>query len=361
MSHDPAAGYDAATQNFNQEKEKKRSRKYQRAMAIVVVVLFIIGAIIIVLDLGNIHEIAGSARWDFAVYAFAAAVLVFLAQSGSYVLINRAMGIDLKAMYLLIVGVVSIAIGNLVSIVGAAEHVIRALLIVPRGYRAGDVISASVVHSYLKDIVILLLVPIGVIVLYATQTTEENVFMGLIGLGIGSLLLLALITAALFYRPLRSWLLRIFEKIWKLLGKIIRPLRERDVRPELERFEAAVENGKKALRKKPGVFIAVMALVGADWMFTLITLELAFMAFNTFVPAGILMAGFALGKTSGIISFIPGGLGIATLSMAGFYSLMGISIDIAALSVVLYRVISHYIPYLVSFLFYPYLLKKVGS
>ena len=340
------------------KKEKREVQKQQRIMLVVVLVLLAAGAAVVFLDVGNIRHAVSEARWDFVVYAFITTIIVLLAQSGSYVLVNRAMGIGLKNPDLLIIGVVSITIGNVVSVLGTAEHIIRALLIVPRGYRAGHVVSASIVHSYIKDLVILVLVPVGLAIMLPTTPLSNAKFFGLIGLGLASTALLAFITLALFFKPLRQWLLRVFAGLWHFLGNIIPPLERHDPSSEIERFDRAIEEAKTAFRARPRLLAPIGLLMLADWIFTLITLEFAFLAFNYPIQPGTLMVGYALGKVSGILSFVPGGLGIYTISTVGAYVLLGVPFFEASLAVVLFRVIYHYLPYPVSFVFYRYLLKR---
>jgi uncharacterized protein (TIRG00374 family) len=340
------------------KQEEKETQKQQTIMLVVVLVLLAAGAAIVLLNVGDIRRAVSNARWDFAVYAFMTTVLVLLAQSGSYVLVNRAMGISLKNPDLMIIGIVSITIGNVVSVLGTAEHIIRALLIVPRGYRAGHVISASAVHAYIKDLVILVLVPVGLAIMLPTTPLSDIKFFGLIGLGIASAALLVFITLALFFMPLRQWLLGVFAGLWHFLGHIIPPLKRHEPGPEIDRFDTAVEEAKKAFRARPALAAPIAFLILADWVFTLITLEFAFLAFNYPVQPGTLMVGYALGKVSGILSFIPGGLGIYTVSTVGAYVLLGVPFFEASVAVVLFRVIYHYAPYPVSFVFYRYLLKR---
>ncbi len=340
------------------EKQKKQAQKYQRAVIYTIIAFLAIGAIIITLDYSHIGDIISRARWSFASYAIIATFVVYLAQSSSYVIINRTMGIGLGRLELLEIGFVSIALGNVVGIIGAVEHIVRSLLIVPRGYRLGDVVAASLIHSYFKDLAILVLVPVGLLILLLSQSLPLHEFIGFLGLLIVALALLLVITLALLFRPLRWRLLQLFGKLWRLLAKMVHPMRRHQPDAEIKRLDSAVERGKEVFRKKPFTLTLIVLFMLADWVFTLVALEFTFMSFNVMVPVGILMTGYTLGKIAGIANFIPGGVGVTAASRAGAYHLFGIPLAVGLLVSILFRVIYYYLPYLVSFAFYRYLLSR---
>jgi uncharacterized protein (TIRG00374 family) len=72
---------------------------------------------------------------------------------------------------------------------------------------------------------------------------------------------------------------------------------------------------------------------------------------------GTLLTGFSLGITAGFISLVPGGLGVQEGSMAGIYALLGVPIQTALLSAILFRIIYYFIPFLISLGFYRRLLR----
>ncbi len=346
-------------QDLDLNQQRRNAEKYQRSVAIALLVAFVVGVVIIVLDRHQIAGILERADWRFAVYAVVTTAGVFLVESASYVVVNRVIGIRVDRLYLLLVGAISIAIGNVITVAGVAEHVLRALFLVPRGCRVGDVISASLIHSYIKDFVIWLLVPLGMVMLLLGGTLPPPVAAGTIVLGVASASLLGVVTAALFYAPLRRLLLRVFRWLWRFLGHIVPPLRRADPDADIERFDIAVDRGRKSLGKSPAALIGIVLLIAADWMFTLLTLELSFMALGVTPSLGVLTTSFALGRISGIISLVPGGIGIIGPSTAGAFALLGgVPFAVAVLAVALYRVVSNYIPYLVSFAFYRFLLRQ---
>ena len=60
------------------------------------------------------------------------------------------------------------------------------------------------------------------------------------------------------------------------------------------------------------------------------------------------MTGFAIGVTAGLVSMIPGGLGVQEGSMAGVYHLLGVPLQQAILASILFRVMYYFIPFFLS-------------
>ena len=74
---------------------------------------------------------------------------------------------------------------------------------------------------------------------------------------------------------------------------------------------------------------------------------------------GVLISGFSIGMTAGVLSMVPGGLGVQEGSMAGVYALLGVPVHQAILAAILFRVLYYFAPYLFSLSLYHRLLRKV--
>jgi uncharacterized protein (TIRG00374 family) len=100
-----------------------------------------------------------------------------------------------------------------------------------------------------------------------------------------------------------------------------------------------------------------MALIVIDWAFSAAALWFSFYALGVTLLPGELVAGFVIGTVAGVVSMIPGGLGVREGSTAGVFSLLGIALEPALLASVLYRVVYFMVPYAVSLGFYWRLLR----
>ena len=73
---------------------------------------------------------------------------------------------------------------------------------------------------------------------------------------------------------------------------------------------------------------------------------------------GVVVTGFAVGVAAGVMSMVPGGLGVQEGSMAGAYHLLGVPLEQGVLVSFLFRLVYYMIPFGVSLLFYRNVLRE---
>ena len=73
---------------------------------------------------------------------------------------------------------------------------------------------------------------------------------------------------------------------------------------------------------------------------------------------GVVVTGFAVGVAAGVMSMVPGGLGVQEGSMAGAYHLLGVPLEQGVLVSFLFRLVYYMVPFGVSLLFYPNVLRE---
>jgi hypothetical protein len=76
------------------------------------------------------------------------------------------------------------------------------------------------------------------------------------------------------------------------------------------------------------------------------------------VDPGVVVTGFAVGVAAGVMSMVPGGLGVQEGSMAGAYHLLGVPLEQAVLVSFLFRLVYYMTPFGVSLLFYRNVLRE---
>jgi uncharacterized protein (TIRG00374 family) len=328
--------------------------KYNRFIIIAVIAFVVTGLIIIALDRQQIVSIVGKANWVFAGIAAITTGGSYFFECYSYIVLNRLFNINPGYGKLFSIGFTSIAIGNVVSTpFGVTDHSIRGLLLIPRGFKSGDVIAASIFHSYIKDVAILVLAPGVMIYQLLTENLSPAASRILIIVAILTAALLAVFSLLFLSRVIRGYILRALFKVWRLIAR-------RNPQNIMGDFDNAVDETKTKLKEHPALGFILLGSMFADWIFALGSLELCFMAFGLTAPFTSVTSGYIVGKTAAIISLIPGGIGIQTLSTAGTYALLGIPFSIAILVDVLFRVIYQYIPYVISLFLFRYLLKSVS-
>ncbi len=328
--------------------------KSRRYIVTGIIAVLVIGVIIIVVEGGRVPAALGGASWPYLVLALAAAAGALLCQCWNYVLVNRLLGIDTGLVNLSEIGLVSIAFGNVISMpLGSTELSIRSALIVPQGYRFGDVATASLVHSYFKDVVILVLVPAVTLYELVTAAVSPRVSWLLVFIIALSMGLLVLLTLMFLSQKVRRYFLRIIGKIWRFLAR-------RSADRQIEDLDAAAERMKASLAGHPWTAAFLAALMLGDWVTTLACFDLCFRAFGLSLGVPVLVTGFVAGKIAAIASFVPGGIGIRSLTAAGTFALFGLDFKTVILPVVLFRVVYDFVPYLVSFALVRPVLKRVS-
>ncbi|HAI08542.1 MAG: hypothetical protein CL702_07565 [Chloroflexi bacterium] len=73
---------------------------------------------------------------------------------------------------------------------------------------------------------------------------------------------------------------------------------------------------------------------------------------------GVVVTGFAVGVAAGVMSMVPGGLGVQEGSMAGAYHLLGVPLEQGVLVSFLFRLVYYMVPFGVSLLFYRNVLRE---
>jgi uncharacterized protein (TIRG00374 family) len=194
------------------------------------------------------------------------------------------------------------------------------------------------------------LLPVGLVYMIVHHSGTGNTA---IGLGLTTILLLFLVgiaTAVVFYRSFRLAVLHILDIVTRF---VIR----RSIESSLKSFNSAMALGVAAIAKRPLTIVPVLLLIIVDWAFSLAALWFCFSALGNPIHLGVLITGFAVGVTVGNFSMVPGGLGVQEASMAGVYSLLGVSFESAILAAVLFRVVADFIPFIISLGFYKRLLS----
>ena len=322
-----------------------------RVATAAVVLLALTGALLVLLDWQEVRGVLVRADWHWMPLALAITAISYLCLSYSFASVNRTFNIQLDWPSLLGVGFVSSAM--IAAIGGLAGHSLRLLLMTRRGLATGDVMAPSLFHSYLESLVFFALIPIGFGYLLLTHPLSPGVALWL-GIGTGILGLAFAATAVVFfYAPARSLALWLVGSVWRLVVR-------RDIGPSLRDFEATLSRGLATLRGRPLVLGLPVALVLADRIARVAVVWVCFHALGSEIGLGVTATGFAVGVAAGVMSMVPGGLGVQEGSMAGTYHLLGVPLEEAILASLLFRAIYYMAPFAVSLAFYRGVLRVHG-
>jgi uncharacterized protein (TIRG00374 family) len=324
--------------------------RHQHAVATAVVVLVLLGIAVAALDWGQVRQVLGQADWRLVPIALVFTALSYGCLSYSFAMTGRIFGVRMGRRDLFEVGFVSYALNHLVASGGTAGYSLRILLIKRRGLPVRDVLAASFFHSTLNNLLLFVLVPIGFIYLLINRSLSGSAAVS-VGIVASLLLLLVVLATAVFFAGnFRAAILRMVGMAWR---KVTR----RNAEDQLRDFDSTLSCGTIAIRDRPALLLSLLALVVADWAFSVATLGFCFDALGSPVGTGVLLTGFSIGVVVGLLSMVPGGLGVQEGSMAAVYALLGVPFEQAVLVAILFRAVYYLVPFLVSLGFYRRLMK----
>jgi uncharacterized protein (TIRG00374 family) len=219
------------------------------------------------------------------------------------------------------------------------------------GVKMRDVIAASIMHFYLTSLDMLAFLPVGFVylLLHAKVARGVAVILGLMTM-LGAVTFLAA-TGLIFVPSKRGPLL-------DLLTRLAQRFLRRDIRSTLDNFDETLKRGAAAIRERPLTLVIVMVLTLVDFVSSVIVLGFCFDALGPPIRFGVLLTGFVIGVMAGVLSMVPGGIGVQEGSMAGIFVLLGTSLSQAVLAAILFRAIYYFLPYFASLGFYGRLVRK---
>lgn len=344
MGHGPKAGVSAA-----QDYQVEISKHQTRAIIAAVVLLALAGVLVVFLDWREVRGVIASARWGPILVALAITAVSLLCQAYSFALVNRSFGVRLGRPALLGVGFVSSAM--ITAVGGLAGHSLRLLLMVRRGVPTGDVMAPSLFHGYLESLVFFALIPAGLTYLVLTNPLSRSLTV-VLGTGAAVLGVAFAMTAVVFFvGPVRALALRLVGGVWRVATR-------RNMERALADFETALRRGLGELRSRPLGLALPAALIIADRVLRIGVVWFCFEALGSGVDPGVVLTGFAIGVAVGVMSMVPGGLGVQEASMAGTYHLLGVPLEQAVLVSFLFRLVYYMVPFGVSLAFYWHALRE---
>jgi uncharacterized protein (TIRG00374 family) len=329
--------------------EKKGSTSYKITTAILLFVV-VLGIILIISQADQIWTAIKRADWAELPGAMLFTIAGYTCMGLAFAYVSQMIGIRMRLKDLAEIGFISSIINHVVAAGGVAGYSVRYILMNRHGATMNDVAAASLLHFYLTslDMIIMTPVSLGYLMLNANIPHGVAVLLGgmTVLLAVGAILA----TILIFSQNLR-------QPILKVLAMFAKKVFHRNLTSELDKFNQTLSTGVRAMHEDPRKLILVMLLTILDWTASVIVLSHCLDAFGEHVPIGIVITGFVIGMVAGVLSMIPGGLGIQEGSMTGVFVLLGVPFEQAVLGAVLFRAVFFIFPYLVSLAFYRRLMQ----
>jgi len=317
----------------------------RRVVALVVALVILIAIGMTVMDAHAAIAVLKRATWAWLLVAVLGAAGSYCCLCVAFALLVRLFGVDLPMRDLMAVSFLSFAVNNVFSLGGVTGYSMRLYFLGRRGASIQDVLGASLVHSYLNQLVMIVLLPTSLFYLFLKHPLGHVNTVELIIAAVMALVVMSGATWLLFHDPTRSMARR-------LAGQTVRRVLRRDVDPHLTSLDQTLSRGVAVILRRPAFFAFLALLMLADWMLSATTLGFCFRALGYVPSPGVLITGFALGVIAGGWSMIPGGLGVQEGSMTGVYVLLGVHSETAFLAALLFRLVYYVLPFGVSLLLY---------
>ena len=332
-----------------------------------ILALLLLGAVVIALDGPQIRAVLKQADWRMLPPALLFTALSYLAVSYTYVIITQMLGIHMPSVVVGEICYVTTSLNHVVRSGGVAGYSLRILLMNPYGVEINDVLTSSLLHFYLTSLDMLLMLPVGIA--YVVFTTNLSTGMRM-ALGLMTMLILVISigsTLIVFYDALRTRLVEIILKsgkrilnFWHYYRPTPQWISRINFAGQLRDFNQHMTYGSKILRRQAGKTSLILLITIVDWISSVIVLNFCFNAFGAYLSVGAVVACFVIGIMAGVISALPGGIGVQEGSMTAIAMLMGIQFEQAILAVFLFRIVYYFIPYAVTPLFYWRLLHNAN-
>ena len=310
--------------------------------------LALVGVILILLDWPDTRGAVSQAKWPPILAALVIIAVSYLCQSFSFSLVNRVFGVGMTQRDLLAVGFLSSSM--IAAVGGVAGHSLRLLLMARRGVPAGQALAPSLFHGYLESVLFFALIPASLGYLVLTYPLSSGLTVGFTA---GAAVLgaaFAMAAVVFFAAPVRGIALRLIGYAWRTATR-------RDMSPALQSFETSLRQGLAEIRSRRWSLVPPVALIFADRGARVAVVWLCFESLGGQIDPAVVVTGFAVGVVVGVMSMVPGGMGVQEGAMAGTFHLLGVPLDQAVLVALLFRLVYYMAPFGVSLFFYWYVLR----
>ena len=326
-------------------------RPHHRLVTVFILAIMAVGVVIVASDWKNMRQVLAEANWHFLIPVVLFTFLSYSFYSYAYAYVAQLLGIQMGKGPLAEVCFISSIVNHVLTSGGVVGYSLRYLLMKMYNVSLRDVLSSSILHYYLTSLDMLTFLPLSFIFLLVNANVPRGIA---IALGIMTLLfivILFMITGLVIFPSRR-------RPIISILAHLAHKLTRRDYSTWLVQLDDSLTRGTDAIRKEPIKLVWIMLLTLLDFSCSIIAMGFVFDALGPPVKAGVLVTGYVIGIMAGLLSMVPGGLGVQEGSMAGIYALMGVRFEQAVLAAILFRFMYYLVPYFLILPLYNRLLRR---
>ncbi len=315
------------------------------------IVLLIVGLAAMFSAWADVRQAIAGAGVGPLLIALGASSVTYTAISLRFATLGRVFNIRAPVFLLWQVGCVSTLLGRNVVGGGTAGMMLSMTVLGRRAIPLPKGATVSLVQSYV-NLLIAMSMFLAAVVYVVFSGSLGSIHSGALAGTIAVLSIFAAAAAgALFGRRFRGRLID-----W--LVAIVKRWTGKDLKQFGIQFADAVDEGVGALRWDVGRLAAIAAMLAIETGMTLLSLWLCFESVGQSPGLGVLLAGYGIGLALGMVSLLPGGLGVQEGSMAGVYALLGVPFGEAVAVAALFRAVHYFVPFMASLVLYREMLRS---
>jgi uncharacterized protein (TIRG00374 family) len=244
---------------------------------------------------------------------------------------------------------------------GAGEAAFNYYIFTNKDVSAGDILFMFIIRSIITYLGFFVVFALGLIIAptHTYLTFNQKI--------ISIILFVIIVVMTLWVR----YLFRHREKFWSVGRKILNFVnwigrtfaRKRWFTPE--KIDIAIKDlhdGFNVFSKENRKdWYPATGFAAIYWIGDMFTLYFSLLAFGYLINPGVLIFAYCIATLAGLLSFIPGGLGVIEGVMSLTLISLGVKADIAVYSVLLYRLISFWLLMPVGFVSFLTLQKEISD
>ena len=310
------------------------------------------GLVYVVLRLGELEHIARVLRqtdWRWLPLALVSEALFQCNEGAIYWAMYRIIGYRPRLRRVIALTLAASFVNRVAPSAGMSGTTLFAERMARKGVPPGTTVTVNLARYMLDYGAFLLVLAIGLLYLsrHHDLTAVEVRAALLFGVAVLALLTFAGVLIARRERLARAAaaLARLVNRVGHTLGRRSL-LTDEDASRHVEEVLSAMALLSRA-RPRTAALVVMGFLIH---VFDLLGLLIVFHAIGYPVHLGIMIAGYGLGYLAGFISLVPSGLGVFEATMTAVYKSLGIPLEVAALTTLLYRLFSLWAPLLAGYL-----------
>ncbi len=317
-------------------------RKFILALVLLLGILFIL---LRMAEVETIVETLQHGDWRFLLLAIGVVFLWLVSMAFAYQTIYRAIGLEEGLEQLLLVSTAAFFVNVVAPTAGMSGVALFAAEARRRNYSPGRAVMAGVLYVLYDYASFFCVLVLGLGVLFrrnhlsVVELTTSAIFLAI-----------AIMMAALLFLGMRSaeGLGNVLAWIARLVDRILKPLIHRDYFSEkrAHQFARDAAEGLREVRQEPKKLLAPFLLFLTKQAILITILFLSFMAYQVPVSLGTLIASFAIGTLTLIVSPTPAGLGFVEGTLALVLVSMYVREGAALVITLTYRAFTFWIPLL---------------